>query len=777
VDLNQTNSPFALHEGAIMSRRLLSFTRAGRILLVFALFAQLLSSAAAFTNGQPASLVLGQPNFTSGALPMTSTGTNYPTDVAVDPTSGKLFIADRSNNRVLRFASGAALANGAAAEGVLGQPNFTSNAVATTASGMFFPHGVAVDSAGRLWVADFENNRVLRFDNAAGKPNGAAADGVLGQPDFTSNAVATTASGMRFPHSVTADSAGHLWVEDTNNNRVLRFDDAAGKPNGAAADGVLGQPDFTSSSPATTQSGMSFPTGVVVDNAGRLWVADSGSSRVLRFDGAASKPNGAPADGVLGQADFTSNTFATTASRMWGPSGVAVDSAGRLWVADSGNRVLRFDGAAGKPNGAPADGVLGQPDFTSNVAATTQSGMFFPYGVAVDSAGRLWVADNFNSRVLRFDGAAAKANGAAADGVLGQADFTSHTHPATPNAMSFPHSVAVDPTSSNVFVADGSSNRVLRFASGAALASGAPADGVLGQPNFTSNAQATTQSGMSAPAVVAVDSAGRLWVADTGNHRVLRFDSAAGKPNGAAADGVLGQPDFTSNTFATTQSGMGLPIGVAVDSTGRLWIADLDNSRVLRFDDAAGKPNGAAANGVLGQPDFTSNAQATTQSGLHFPNGVAVDNVGRLWVADSGSSRVLRFDGAAGKPNGAAADGVLGQAGFTSNLFAATASGMKFPSGVAVDSTGRLWVADSSHNRVLRFDGAAGKVNGAAADGVLGQPDFTSNAAATTASGMSFPTGVAVDSAGRLWVADQNNNRVLRFNDLVPRAYLPLIVR
>src|SRR6185436_12557350 len=110
------------------------------------------------------------------------------------------------------FASGAALVNGAVADGVLGQSDFTSSAQTTTASGMGSPSGVAVDSAGRLWVADDFNNRVLRFDGATATANGAPADGVLGQSDFTSSAQTTTASGMKQPAGVAVDSAGRLWV-------------------------------------------------------------------------------------------------------------------------------------------------------------------------------------------------------------------------------------------------------------------------------------------------------------------------------------------------------------------------------------------------------------------------------------------------------------------------------------------------------------------------------------------------------------------------------------
>jgi sugar lactone lactonase YvrE len=297
-----------------------------RALLLVALALMLVTPAQAYfapSNGQAAALVLGQPNFTSREAVTTQNGMHEPEGVAVDPTTHKVFVADSSNNRVLRFASLYALTNGALAEAVLGQPNFTSAAAATTRNGMVDPVGVFVDASGRLWVADTSNNRVLRFDNASTIPSGANANGVLGQLNFTSNGYTTTQAGMDYPVGVFVDAGGRLWVADYNNNRVVRFDNAAAKSNGANADGVLGQQNFTSSGQGTTQSGMELPSGVFVDSGGRLWVADLYSNRVLRFDNAAAKANGANANGVLGQPNFTSNNSAATQSGMAYPTGVA----------------------------------------------------------------------------------------------------------------------------------------------------------------------------------------------------------------------------------------------------------------------------------------------------------------------------------------------------------------------------------------------------------------------------------------------------------------------
>ncbi len=723
--------------------------------------------AEALANNQAAALTLGQAAFGST---VTAGRLSAPAAIATDPVSGAVFVADTTNNRVLRFGSASSLLSGAAAEGVLGQAAFTTSAAAATATGMNAPWDVAMDSGGRLWVADYNNHRVLRFDNAASKPNGASADGVLGQPNFTVRAAATTAAGMNYPVSVAADAGGRLWVADRANSRVLRFDSAAAKANGAVANGVLGQAAFTTATAATTAAGMNYPWGVSVDTGGRLWVADTGNHRVLRFDSAAAKTNGAAASGVLGQAAFTTKVAAITAQGMNGPREVALDEGGRLWVADRGNsRVLRFDSAAAKANGTAANGVLGQPAFTTNTATTGPQGMSQPAGAELDASGRLWVADTGNNRVLRFDNPATLGNGAAATSALGNGSLSSQW-PVSADALRSPSGVAVDPTSGKLFVADRDNHRVLRFAPRAALGSGAVAEAVLGQPDFASNAPATTAQGMNTPYSVAVDNNGRLWVVDRGNSRVLRFEGAASKVSGAAADGVLGQPGFTTKNTALTAQGMNLPHGAAVDAAGRLWVVDTSNNRVLRFDSAAGLANGTAASGVLGQPGFTTGAAALTQAGMYLPQGAAVDAGGRLWVADTSNSRVLRFDGAASKANGTAANGVLGQASFTVRTAALTQAGVDLPRGVAVDANGRLWVADTGNNRALWFDGAATKANGAAANGLLGQASFTAEVAAATAQGLSQPFGVGVDSGGRLWVADTNNHRVQVFEDAAPPA-------
>ena len=735
-----------------------------------------LSAQAPLSNTLPAAGVLGTSDFITNTNYTSPTRTTMaePAGVAVDPTTGKLFVADRDNRRVLRFSATAKLINGSAAEAVFGQPDYTTRTANTggiSASTMNNPNALYVDANGRLWVADRDNHRILRFDNASTKTSSSAADGVLGQPDFATNSTGTTAAKMNAPAGVFADMNGRVWVADRANNRILRFDAASAKANGAAADGVLGQADFTTGTSGTSATALSAPWGVYLDVNGRLWVADRSNSRVLRFDDAATKANGAAADGVLGQTTFTSSTYATSQAGLGEPRGVAVDATGRLYVADEGNsRIIVYEKAAAKANGADADYIVGQKDFITAEAPNppTATSLAYALSLFIDYAtNQVWVPDLGNHRVLRFD-----VGPPVAVGVLGTTDFVTNTNYTSPtiSTLAEPAGVAIDPTSGKLFVADRDNRRVLRFSATAKLNNGASAEAVFGQQNYTTrtaNTGGVSASTINNPNAVYVDGSGRLWVADRDNNRVLRFDSASTKASSSAADAVLGQPDFATNSTGTTPAKMSAPAGVFADMNGTVWVADRANNRVLRFENAAQKANGAGANGVLGQSDLTSGASGTSASAMSAPWGVYLDGNGRLWVADRSDSRVLRFDNAAKKSNGAAADGVLGQTSFSTSAYATSQAGLGEPRGVAVDASGRLFVADEGNTRVMVYDNAAAKANGANADYVIGQSSFTSGDAPNppTATSLAYALSLFVDyAANQIWIPDLGNHRVLRLN-------------
>lgn len=360
-----------------------------------------------------AGLVLGQGNFTTGssASPPTASSLGEMSAIIVDPVSGKVFVADTNNNRVLRYPDKAALVNGAAAEYVFGQADFTSSLQPDppTASSLDAPIGLAYLGGGELWVSDTDNHRVLMYSSAVTRLDASpAAEIVFGQPDFVSNGTPGTpsASSMNAPMGLHLDTDGALWVADSGNHRVLQFINPGRLEDGAPAFhlGLLGQPDFLTRAPGSNAASFSGPTALSMDEFGTLWVADRGNNRVSGFPLPTDAPAGTAATRVLGQSDFTSVDPGLSASRLDAPSGVFVDGTS-LWVLDQGNsRALRFPGIETIANGAAASTVVGQPDFTSNETAVNARRFNSPFlGIFVDTSGSLWISDLVNNRILRFD--------------------------------------------------------------------------------------------------------------------------------------------------------------------------------------------------------------------------------------------------------------------------------------------------------------------------------------------------------------------------------------
>jgi len=368
---------------------------------------------------------------------------------------------------LLAGVSSAQFVNGQAAEGVLGQLDFITPTSGVAINKFNGPNGVLFDSRnGKIWVADRGNHRVLRFSSTNAYINGGDAELVIGQPDFTTNTSGLSATKMNNPICVVIDGNGTLWVSEYGNNRVTRWDDPDNLVNGDTADGVLGQPDFVTNSAATAQNKFSGPAGIFVEANGTLWVSNFNIHRLLRFQNASTLPNGSNADLVIGQPDFVTGTAGLSATKMNNTNGVYVDWLGNLWVSEYTNRrVLKFNNASTLVNGDTADVVLGQPDFITNTSNTTQNGMGNVRWLTGDVNGNLYVVQESNNRISVFLQAATLANGSNADYVIGQPDFTTGTglNPPTQNSLRTPRGASVDNTGKKLWVTDWANNRVLRY--------------------------------------------------------------------------------------------------------------------------------------------------------------------------------------------------------------------------------------------------------------------------------------------------------------------------
>ncbi len=393
-----------------------------------------------------------------------------------------------------------------------------------------------------------------------------------------------TIGGIAAAAAIAANFRGFKLSDDWGAPSVFAF------TSGQAADLVIGQSSFTTSTAATTTTGLNVAGSASFDSSGNLWATDLNNNRILRYSPPFS--NGQAANLVIGQTDFitgTCNTGGISASTLCFPVNVIFDSSGNLWVGDQhNNRVLRFPKGTGFTNGQAADLVIGQSSFTTNGAAATATGLHFTGNIAFDSSGNLWVADFFNSRVLRYS--PPFSSGQAADLVIGQTDLTTGTcNPGgiSASTLCFAPSEAFD-SSGNLWIVDHLNNRILRYSP--PFSTGQAANLVIGQSSFTTNTGAGGPCGGTAspstlcnPAGIAFDPFGNLLILDQKNNRVLRYSKGTGFTSGQAPDLVIGQSSFTTSTAATTATGLNFPGNIIFDSSGNLWVGDGNNNRFLEY--------------------------------------------------------------------------------------------------------------------------------------------------------------------------------------------------
>jgi hypothetical protein len=312
---------------------------------------------------------------------------------------GLLFVADANNNRVVGYPL-SSIGQDAVATVFLGQTSASGsgNIAPPSSASLNSPQGIGCDGQ-HFAIADSNNNRVLVY-NSIPTGMGQAADAVLGQATMSGSAFgAATAMSVGQPEAV-AVADGRIFVADTANNRVLVYNLPV--TNGQAASVVLGQSDFSGATlnrGGTRGANTLFKPSAVAVFGQRLYVSDFGNARVLVWNNDLSLSNGQAADLVLGQADFSSTGASQGAASLLQPAGIYSDGV-QLFIANGADRVSIFN-TLPVINGAPADEVLGQPDFASNLATTSATSTGGPQGMVGDGT-HLFVAISGESRVMAF---------------------------------------------------------------------------------------------------------------------------------------------------------------------------------------------------------------------------------------------------------------------------------------------------------------------------------------------------------------------------------------
>src|SRR5438034_1346849 len=457
---------------------------------------------------------------------------------------------------------------------------------------------------------------------------------------------------------------------------------------------------------------------VAFDSSGNYYITTL--TRVFRVDQSGQLTVYA-GNGGLG---FNGDGIAATSAELCNPHGIAFDSTGNLFIADECNdRVRRVDAATRIITTVAGNGTAGYSGDAGPAASAALSG---PSAVTVDRQGNLFISDSNNGRIRRVD-----AN-------------TQIITTIPMSGLANPSGIALD-GAGNLFFADADGQRVLRLDSTTGMITQVAGNGVRDgccSGGFSGDGGPATSAELNVPNSLVVDSGGNLFIADTFNYRIRRVDAATGVITTIAGDGT---PGFSGDGGLATSAELNAPSGIALGSAGSLFIADSFNFRIRRTDPSTQVITTVAGNGTY---SFSGDGGPAAASQLNDPQGVAVDNAGNLFIADSMNNRIRRIDAATQVITTVAGNGTIG---FSGDGGPATSAALSGPLSVAVDSAGNLFIG--SDLRIRRLDAATGVITTVAGSGIFGEC-----AGSATSTALPMTTGVAVDNGGNLFISGNREN-------------------
>jgi sugar lactone lactonase YvrE len=634
----------------------------------------------------------------------TNASFNTPSGIVAD-IYGNVYVADTNNHRIRRITSDGTVTT------LAGQatPGYVDG---TGSSAQFnFPYHLSIDSVGILYVADQTNNRIRTIQPSTGVVTTLAGDGTSG---FMFSRFST-------PQGITVDRFRQAYVADTGNHSIRKIADVYTLPeNNGAANTIAGDGSAGFIAGNGIGARVNLPRGVGVDSVGNVYVGDLLNHRIRKIT-PAGVVTVLAGSGSQGSADGT-GTSATFRS----PWGVAADSEGNVYVGDFNNHRIRKISPAGVVSTLAGSGTA---TFGNGTGATASFNN--PFAVAVDRDGNVYVADSNNFRIRKItplgvvSTLAGSGTGTVTDGVGTSASFGS------------PQGVTVD-SQGVVYVADYAGHRIRRISTLGVVTT------IAGSTQGSVNGTGTSAQ-FNFPRGITVDTAGNLYVADESNHRIRKITPA----------GVVTTLAGTTQGFQDgigTDARFNFPVGMSVDSVGNVYVGDRTNNRIRKIGTAVaqlplnrGVVTRLAGSGLTGSTDGTG-----TNARFNNPYGMTVDSVGNIFVADTTNHRIRRITplGVVSTFAGSGTPGTINATG--------TNAQFNGPAGVAVDSAGNVYVGDQNNNRIRKIT-SLGVVSTLAGSGTPGFADAGGVSAA-----FNVPAGVAVDSTGNVYVADTTNNRIRR---------------
>ncbi len=587
-------------------------------------------------------------------------------------------------------------------------------------TGLAQPSGLAVDTAGNVYVSLAQKHQIWKI-TGSGSVSVFAGNGSY---PYDGDGVQATTVTLNQPAGLAFDTSGNLYVADSGHNSIRRIS-TSGIITTVAGNGT---PGFSGDGGAATSAQLDSPSAVAVDAAGNLYIADVTNQRI-RMVTAGGTITTIAGTGTVG---FSGDNGPATAANLNQPSGVAVDSNGVVYIADQANfRVRKV--VAGTITTAAGNGTFG---LSGDGGPATAAQLNSVTAVIVDVANNLYIVESYDVRaVLAGQVNIQRVAGTGSPGYSGDGG--------APAVAMFRNlsALALDSTGVTGYLADAGNSRLRKFST--TLITTFAGNGSLDYSNGSGSGLLGTTASLLTPNTLAVDNAGSLIFADSGGSSIRKLNLGNGFLTTAAGSGSIGfTPDGGPSTGALSS-----PVGVVYDASGNILF--LEGARVRKL--ASGVYSTLAnTSGTFG---FSGDGGPATLARFRSLSGLALAANGDLYIADSQNNRVRVINGQTGIVTTVAGNGTGGSTG---DGGLATSAMLNFPSGLALDGAGNLYITEVLGNRVRKVVLSTNIISTAAGDGTTNFQDGV----AATATGLSVPFSVFADQSGNLFIADEGHSRV-----------------
>jgi sugar lactone lactonase YvrE len=731
-----------------------------------------------------ATICSGAKDAIGDGCPATQASLNAPASVRI--FRGDLYIADTTNNYIRRVSATTGIISVFAGNGN-GTPVQTGTGPgAATATALSLPTDIVFDDAGDAYTVTANGKPyLLRIDGTTGNVTIVAGNGVAGN---TGDGGAATAAEIQTPTGLALDAQGNLYFSGSTPNTVRKITLATGiittyvGPSGGGAAGFGGD-----GGPANLAI-LNTPQHIAIDVLGNMYIADQKNQRLRMVT--------PPAAGALygtittiagtGTASNSASGIASVNSNLNQVRGVDVTPAGDLVITDGFNAEVK---TIAPPVNAAATAVGATTNYTASaevLTSLTPKTFGVPAGYTSFSSGTVTgcaagtgaavgaictVPLSFAPKSVGVQGAplqftdslgdvyslplAGLGNGPAAavlpglvGGVAGTgtAGNAGDGGSATAAELNGPTAIAVDALGDYFFT--DTANNEIREISAAGVITRVAGTGAAGSSGDSGAATAAT---LNAPMGLAVDGAGNLYIADTGNNKIRKV--SGGVISTFAGTGAAG---YSGDTGPAATAQLAGPEGLYLTPSGVLYVADTGNHAVRTIGVRSTAINTIAG---TGKPGYTGDTTEAATATLNGPTGVAVDNNGNVYIADTGNKVIRRIAASIGSTNGMVGSGVIstyagsGSSGLSNG--AATTASFASPMALAVDTAGDLYVADTGNDAIRLV--AGGQVSTVTGTGTAG---FTGDGGSSSVATMNAPAGLAIDHSGNIVIADTGNDAI-----------------